>query len=70
MAFGGALGSNDRANAHRHQILSIHRAEADPPQNDDLCRVTKEIKDGAVFDGNDKQSQMCVIVNGWGWVGV
>lgn len=58
MAFGGAPSSNDRANAHRHQILSIHRAEAGPPQNDDLCKVTKEIKDGAVFDGNYKQSQM------------
>lgn len=58
MAFGCAPRNNDRANAYIHQVLSIRRAEAGPPQNDDLCKVIKEIKDRAMFDGNYKQSQI------------
>lgn len=47
-----------RANTQIHWVLSIHRAEAGPSQNDDLWKVIKEIKDGTMFDGNYKQSQM------------
>lgn len=37
---------------HTHQFLNVDRAEADPPQDDDLSKAIKEIKDRALFDGD------------------
>lgn len=58
MAYECAPTGYGRANTQIHQVLSIHKAEASPSQNDDLWKVIKEIKDGATFNSNYKQSQM------------